>query len=166
MSFESDSDNMTEIHWMMDMVQTVDVGIVVLDRECKISIWNGFMESHSGLLPSQVKGKSLFELFPDIDEAWFKRKTRPVFELKTRAFMTWEQRPYLFKFPNYRPITGSEDFMYQNITLSPLTSATGQVENICMMIYDVTDVGAHKKQLEALQVTLNESREQQELSSS
>ena len=153
------ADNMTEIHWMMDMVQTVDVGIVVLDKECKVNIWNGFMESHSGLLPSQVRNKSLFELFPDIDKQWFKRKIRPVFELRTRAFMTWEQRPYLFKFPNYRPITGSEDYMYQNITISALTSATGQVENICMMIYDVTDVAAHKKELEALQVTVNESQE-------
>ena len=159
MSGDLDSDNMTEIHWMMDMVQTVDVGIVVLDREYKVHIWNGFMESHSGLLPSQVKGKSLFELFPDINKTWFDRKTRPVFELKTRAFMTWEQRPYLFKFPNYRPITGSEDYMYQNITLSALTSATGKVDYMCMMIYDVTDVAAHKKQLESALVTLNEQRE-------
>jgi hypothetical protein len=73
--------------------------------------------------------------------------------------MTWEQRPYLFKFPNYRPITGSEDYMYQNLTLSPLASATGEVENICMMIYDVTDVAASKKKLEALQVTWSEQQE-------
>jgi PAS domain-containing protein len=150
---------MAEFHWMMDMVQTVDVGIVVLDREYKVKVWNGFMESHSGLLPTQVRDKNLFELFPDINVEWFERKARPVFELKTRAFMTWEQRPYLFKFPNYRPITGSEDFMYQNITLSPLSSARGKVENICMMIYDVTDVAAHKMQLEALQVKVSEAAE-------
>jgi hypothetical protein len=73
--------------------------------------------------------------------------------------MTWEQRPYLFKFPNYRPITGSESFMYQNITLSPLTSATGKVDFISMMIYDMTDVAVGKKQLEALQVTVSEAQE-------
>ncbi len=152
-------DDMAEFHWMMDMVQTVDVGIVVLDREFKIKIWNGFMESHSGMLPSQVRDKTLFELYPDVSQAWFSRKARPVFELRTRAFMTWEQRPYLFKFPSYRPITGSEDFMYQNITLSALASATGTVENICMMIYDVTDIAAHKNQLEALQVQVSENKE-------
>ena len=155
----SHADDMAAFHWMMDMVQTVDVGIVVLDREFRIKVWNDFMESHSGLLPSQVQGKTLFELFPDISTSWFARKVHPVFELKTRAFMTWEQRPYLFRFPNYRPITGSEDFMYQNITLSALASATGNVDHICMMIYDVTDVAAHKKELEALQVTVSESRE-------
>lgn len=152
-------DDMSEFHWMMDMVQTVDVGIVVMDRNFAIKVWNGFMESHSGLLPSQVRDKTLFELFPDINVVWFKRKASPVFALRTRAFMTWEQRPFLMKFPNYRPITGSEDYMYQNITLSALASATGEVENICMMIYDVTDIAAHKKQLEALQVRQSEDKE-------
>ncbi len=152
-------DEMAEFHWMMDMVQTVDVGIVVLERDFRVKVWNGFMESHSGLLPSNVRDKRLFELFPDIQEDWFIRKAHPVFELKTRAFMTWEQRPYLIRFPNYRPITGNEDFMYQNITLSALVSATGQVDSICMMIYDVTDTAEHKKQLESLQVKLTEDAE-------
>lgn len=146
---------MAEFHWMMDMVQNVDVGIVVLNQDFVVKVWNGFMESHSGLLPSQVQNKSLFELFPDIHPQWFRRKTRPVFELGTRAFMTWEQRPFLFRFPNYRPITGSEDFMYQNITISPLAMATGEVNTICMMIYDVTDVAENKKRLESVQVKLS-----------
>ena len=158
MSVES-LDELLEFHWMMDMLQTVDVGIVVFDREFKIKVWNGFMESHSGLLPSEVRLKSLFSLYPGIREGWFAQKCRPVFELKTRTFITWEQRPYLFKFPNYRPITGSEPFMYQNITLSPLVSANGKVDNVSMMIYDMTDVAGSKKQLESLQVLRSEEAE-------
>ena len=146
-------DELQEFHWMMDMLQTVDVGIVVLDRNFTVQVWNGFMESHSGLLPSEVRDKTLFSLFPTIKQDWFMKKAKPVFDLKTRAFMTWEQRP------NYRPITGSEPFMYQNITLSPLTSATGKVDFISMMIYDMTDVAVGKKQLEALQVTMSEEQE-------
>lgn len=152
-------EELQEFHWMMDMIQSVDVGIVVLNRAFEIKVWNSFMESHSGLLPSDVRDKTLFSLFPSIEAHWFEQKAKPVFELKTRAFMTWEQRPYLFKFPNYRPITGSESFMYQNIALSPLVSATGKVDNISMMIYDMTDIAIGKKQLEALQVTRSEELE-------
>lgn len=155
-------DDLLEFHWMMDMLQTVDVGIVVVDRAFKVKVWNGFMESHSGLLPSDVRDKSLFSLFPAIKQDWFEKKAKPVFDLKTRAFMTWEQRPYLLKFPNYRPITGSELYMYQNITLSPLTSATGTVDYISMMIYDMTDVAVGKKQLEALQVQESEAQERRQ----
>ena len=57
---------MNEIHWLMDMFNTVDVGLVVLDRDYKVCVWNGFMENHSGLLPSAVKDKDLFDLFPAI----------------------------------------------------------------------------------------------------
>lgn len=160
---KSDLDELLEFHWMMDMLQTVDVGIVVLDRGYRIKVWNGFMESHSGYLPSDVRDKSLFTLFKNIDQGWFARKCKPVFELKTRAFMTWEQRPYLFKFPNYRPITGGEDYMYQNITLAPLVSAKGTVDHLSMMIYDLTDVAAGKKQHESLQVSVSEASERIQL---
>jgi PAS domain-containing protein len=149
-------DEILEFHWMMDMLQTVDVGIVVLNRDFEIKVWNGFMEAHSGKLPSDVRDKTLFSLFPDISENWFRRKAKAVFELRTRAFMTWEQRPYLFKFRNFRPITGTEPFMYQNISLSALVSATGTVDHVCMMVYDMTDAASAKKQLLALQVEQSE----------
>ena len=152
-------DEILEFHWMMDMLQTVDVGIVVFNRNYEIKVWNGFMEAHSGLLPNDVRDKTLFSLYPDISESWFRRKTKAVFELRTRAFVTWEQRPYLFKFRNFRPITGSEPFMYQNISLSALVSATGAVDHICMMVYDMTDAASAKKQLLALQVQQSESQQ-------
>lgn len=156
MDLQDDLDDLAEFHWMMDMLQTVDVGIVVVSQDFKIRVWNAFMESHSSMLPSEVRDRNLFDLFKEIDADWLRNKCRPVFELKNRAFITWEQRPYIFKFPNYRPITGTEDFMYQNVTLSPLTGTTGKVDYMCMMIYDVTDVAANKKRAEAVEVSLNE----------
>ena len=151
-STNDDLAELLEFHWMMDMVQTVDVGIVVLNRQLEVKVWNGFMEAHSGLLPSDVRDKAITEFFPDIRATWLQQKLKPVFELRTRAFITWEQRPYLFKFRNYRPITSSAPYMYQNIVFSPLVSATGQVENVYMMIYDMTDAASAKNQLLALQV--------------
>ena len=152
-------DDLLEFHWMMDMLQTVDVGIVVLNREFEVKVWNGFMEAHSGMLPSDVRDKSFFALYPEINADWFKQKCKAVFELRTRAFITWEQRPYLFKFRNYRPITGTEPYMYQNISISALVSATGEVDNVCMMVYDMTDAASAKKQLLALQVAHAEQQE-------
>jgi len=143
-----ETDQLNELHWLMEMLHTIDVGLVVLDRQYNIQIWNGFMENHSGLLPREVKDKNLFSLFDEIPEQWFKRKAESVFLLKNKAFTIWEQRPYLFKFQNYRPITGSADYMYQNTTFIPLMSATGEVSHLCMLIYDVTDNAVHKKDLQ------------------
>ncbi|SEK36996.1 diguanylate cyclase [Colwellia chukchiensis] len=142
------SEQLNEIHWLMEMLHTIDVGLVVLDRDYTIQIWNGFMENHSGLLPREVKDKKLFDLFAEIPKDWFLRKAESVFLLKNKAFTIWEQRPYVFKFNNYRPITGTADFMYQNTTFIPLMSSTGQVSHLCLLVYDVTDNAIHKMELE------------------
>lgn len=144
-----------DIHWLMDILQNIDVGLVVMDSEYRIQLWNGFMESHSGLSPQVAKGENLFKLFPDIPEAWFREKCQPVFQLKTRTFTIWEQRPYLFHFKNYRPITGRATFMYQNTAIIPLESISRSIDNICVIIYDVTDIAVsrrdHELQLAAIQ---------------
>ncbi len=137
-----------EIHWLMDMLQSIDVGLVILDRDYNIRLWNSFMENHSGRSSAHVMGENLFEQFPEIPQDWFRRKAESVFLLKSRAFSTWEQRPYLLRFRHYRPITGTADFMYQNITLIPLTSATGEVEHIGLIVYDVTDMAVGTEALE------------------
>ncbi|WP_026971395.1 sensor domain-containing diguanylate cyclase [Aliagarivorans marinus] len=139
-------EQLNEFHWMLDMVQTIDAGLVVLDQQYQVQIWNNFMEAHSGKRPDQTHGKSLFELFPELPADWLKQKIDSVFLLKNRAFTTWEQRPHVFPFRNYRPITGTVDFMYQNITLIPLTSLTGQVTHICIIVYDVTDSAVNKEE--------------------
>lgn len=148
--------NMNELHWLMDMFNTVDVGLVVLDRDYKVCIWNGFMENHSGMLPSAVKDRDLFDLFPSIDEKWFRGKSESVFILKNRSFTIWEQQPYIFRFKNYRPITGKADYMYQNATFIPLTTTTGEVSHICIIIYDVTDAAVNKQELEEANAKLEQ----------
>lgn len=140
---------MNELHWLIDMVQTIEVGLVVLDREYNIQLWNGFMENHSGVSPNDIKGDNLFERFPDLPASWLKQKMESVFLLKNRAFISWEQRPYVFKFKNYRPITGRAEFMFQNVTLLPLASLTGQISHISIIIYDVTDIAINKLQLKS-----------------
>ena len=136
------------------MLQTIDVGVVVLDRNYCIQIWNSFMENHSGLRPENVRGENIFDFFPEIPKEWFKHKIDSVFMLENRAFSTWEQRPYIFRFKNYRPITGIEEFMYQNITMIPLNSLDGTVNFISIIIYDVTDIALSKKELKAANTQL------------
>jgi len=148
--------DMNEIHWLMDMFNTVDVGLVVLDRDYRVCVWNGFMENHSGLLPSAVKHKDLFDLFPAIDEKWFRSKSESVFVLKNRSFTIWEQQPYIFRFKNYRPITGKAEYMYQNATFIPLTNIRAEVSHICIILYDVTDIAVNKKELEDLNARLEQ----------
>jgi diguanylate cyclase (GGDEF)-like protein len=140
-------DEMMELHWLFDMLNHIDLGLVAVDQNYKITLWNSFMENHSGKSSSIAKDQSLFNLFPEIDKEWLQRKLDNVIALRTSIFISWEQRPYLFAFKSYRPITGLADNMYQNITLRPLANADGTVKHVCIAVYDVTDTATHKQAL-------------------
>lgn len=137
-----------EFHWLMDVLQNIDVGLVILDRKFCVHLWNSFMQNHSSKSSNLVLGKNIFELFPELPEPWFRRKADSVFLLQNTAFTTWEQRQHLFRFENYRPVTGMADHMYQNSTLIPLKNTNAKVEYICLVIYDVTEVAINKLQLQ------------------
>jgi diguanylate cyclase len=133
-----------DVHWLMDILQNIDAGLVVMNRKYQIELWNNFMQNHSGRVPEDALGKTIFEIFPELPRSWFERKAESVFVLHNATFTTWEQRPYLFRFPHYRPITGTAPHMYQNSTIIPLVDTRGNVEHICLIVYDVTDTAVNK----------------------
>ncbi|TWI46335.1 diguanylate cyclase (GGDEF)-like protein [Pseudomonas duriflava] len=145
-----------DLHWMLDIVQHIDVGVLVINRAYEVEIWNSFMENHSGVLPSEAQGRQLFDLFPDMDRDWFRYKVESVAMLGTPMFTIWEQRPYLIRFKNYQPITGMEDHMFQNVTILPLHDTRGNVGHIGVIIYDVTRVATNTRQLQSVNSQLEE----------
>ena len=144
----ADETEATGYHALITLLESIEVGLVVIDLDYRVKVWNGFMENHSGVTSSRIKGQKLFDLFPELPRSWLERKVQSVVTLNTRTFTSWEQRPYLFRFRNTRPITGTEEFMFQNLTISPLTGTDGQVTEVCLMVYDVTDVATGKRALE------------------
>ena len=145
----NDRIDIKELHWLLTITQSIDVGVVVFDRDYLVQVWNTFMENRSGVVPSDATNQSFFSLFPEVNESWFRRKVESVMTLGTPAFTIWEQRPYLVHFKSYQPITGQEDFMYQNTTLFPLRAIDNQISHFCLVIYDVTDVATHAHQLQS-----------------
>lgn len=141
------SDQNQNMHAMLQMLQTIEAGLVVLDRHNKVQLWNSFMENHSGIRVAEARGEDIFNLFPSLPKRWLQRKIDFVFGLKSRAYSTWEQRPHLFDFESVRPLTGNSPLMYQNITFSPLLGPDGEVAQLCMLVYDVTDIAMSKQAL-------------------
>jgi diguanylate cyclase len=142
--------SLAEMHWKHDLLGSIEMGIVVLNKNYEVQVWNQFMENHSSIVPGFILDKSIFDFFPEIDEQWFKRKAEPAFKLRCPVFVIWEQRPHLFKFSTIRPITSQTEHMYQNITIFPLASLSGQVEQICILVYDVTDEAVNRQGIQTL----------------
>ncbi|OFE12079.1 diguanylate cyclase [Pseudohongiella acticola] len=146
--------DMDSLHQVMQLLQTLDNGLVLLDADYNVQMWNSFMENHSGIAISDARGKNLFDLFPDLPKTWLRRKIDSAFSLQSRAFCTWEEHPRLFNFKSTRPLTGRSAMMYQNITLIPLTGLNGAINSVCLLVYDVTEIATRKQDLESANKTL------------
>lgn len=139
---------LADFYLIMQMLQRIDVGLVILEQDFRIKLWNGFMENHSGVTHKQLNDKNIFSAFPNLPRAWVERKVESVFKLASPAYSTWEQRPHLFHFKSYRPLTGHSELMYQNITFMPLLGPNRKVSHVCLLVYDVTENATSKMQLE------------------
>lgn len=144
----NDDAEMGSLHLIMQLLQTVDAGLILLNESLEIQLWNSFMENHSGIRTNEARGVELFSLFPKLPQKWLRRKIDSVFKLQSRSYSTWEQQPHLFEFKSIRPLTGKVERMYQNVTLIPLIGLNRTVSQVCILIYDVTDIAVNKLELQ------------------
>ncbi|WP_207062691.1 diguanylate cyclase [Motiliproteus sp. SC1-56] len=129
------------------VIDRVDTGILIVDPEMRIQLWNQFMVTHSQRSAEEVLGKNLFDCFPELPQRWFERKLNGVLILKNQAFTSWQQRPFLFRFSHNRQVTGGVEHMYQDCTLTPIFDDAGEVAYVCISIKDVTEVGIYETRL-------------------
>ncbi|EGA70683.1 putative GGDEF protein [Vibrio sinaloensis DSM 21326] len=134
----------SDFHWTMQIIGDLDAGLIVLDEQYRVCAWNAFMQGYSGIGAEHILGKVLFDIIPDLPESWLRKKVDSSFKLNSRGFSCWEDRPYLFKFKNFSPISNGLREMRQNITFSPLTSVNGDVSHVSLIINDVTDIAKNK----------------------
>jgi diguanylate cyclase (GGDEF)-like protein len=144
-----DTDEFQDLHWLLDVIQSADIGILVLDGDFKVEVFNRFMQVHSGVTPERVIGKHICDVFPYLNNDWFVRKVSTVFDLGISVYSTWEQRDSIFEFALKLPVHHGVDVMYQNVTFVPLRSSTDVVERVGIIVYDVTDMANNKRALEA-----------------
>lgn len=121
------------------IVDRVNVGLLVVDADFTIVVFNHFLEAHSGRRSEEVVGKNVFDAFPELPGPWLTRKIRNVLLLKNYAFTSWQQRPYLFRFAHHRTITSSVDYMRQDCTFIPVVDGEGAVSQVCVVVADATD---------------------------
>ncbi|WP_319537018.1 diguanylate cyclase [uncultured Vibrio sp.] len=148
--------DMADFHWVTQILDTMDSGLIVLDRQYNVCVWNSFMQSYSGVLSQDIIGQCLFDRFEDLPRAWLETKLKTSADLETRSFSSWENRPYLFKFTNFSPVSNSSAFMYQDIVITPLRSLSGEISHIAIQINDVSETARNRIYLKETNQHLSE----------
>lgn len=136
--------DLSDFHWTMQLVDTLDAGLIVIDRDYQVCAWNSFMQNYSGVNADKIMGQNLFEHYPNLPVKWLKAKIASTEILKTRGFSNWEDRPVIFEFQNFSPVSQGLENMYQNMVITPLKSPRGEVTHFAIMLQDVSDVAKSK----------------------
>ena len=130
------------------ILDALSQGLIILDRDLKILLWNRWMEQHSRLERDQVLGKAITDIFPDLVKKGFVWKVQSVFKLGNYAFFSQRLHRYLFPLAASNYLQDRYEFMQQNAVLAPLRGPEGQVEQVCVSIMDYTDTVMYQERLE------------------
>ncbi|MBU2112281.1 MAG: PAS domain-containing protein [Gammaproteobacteria bacterium] len=137
------------------LVSRLPLGICIVDQDYNILFWNDFFTDRLGILQQDAELPNLLELFPH-EARFLKKKLNSVFVLNNASFSYWEHRPHVFQFSSSRPITGEETLMFQNIEFFPLDVDAQQVNTVCMVVQDVTELASYYQAEKALSQQLEQ----------
>jgi PAS domain S-box-containing protein len=131
------------LHWMHEMAAQ---GIFTTDTDLVVVGWNQWMEEHTGKRVSDVIGKNLLELFPELTERRLDRQYKWALEGQVRV-LSQALHGYLIAMPS---VTGDHGHaqMQQAVRISPLTS-DGRIVGTLTIIEDVTERVTREAELEA-----------------
>ncbi len=124
------------------MFNIVNAGIVVIDKCFIVKEWNLWMEIYSKINAEKIIDSSIFDFFPKLDNALFKRNCKSVFAFGNFYFFSQKLHQYLFPFKSDL-ISGMDlEYMQQNCTLGPLRDDENKISHIYILVQDVTELVA------------------------
>ena len=130
---------------ILQLIDSLSEGVIVINRRMEIVLWNQWMTEHSKIDKNEALGKNITDLFPELNIREFPWKVQQVFKLGRFCFFPQEHYKYLFYFPNQHSIANIKE-MRQNCTISPLKDQNGVVEYVVISVYDVTDTVIYHQQ--------------------
>ena len=129
------------------IIESFSSGILLLDDQYRIQLWNQFMVNHSGKSFNEVKGKIIFDVFPESDQAWFREKVEEVLSNGKVAHSHWETHPFLLYLTGHFTSEGDAESMYQNCDFIPLPDAQNETVQVCIAINDTTEQALYQLKL-------------------
>ncbi|WP_206057518.1 sensor histidine kinase [Nitrincola schmidtii] len=140
-----------------EILNQLNLGVIVFDEHCQLLYVNHFIrDNHKQTVGL---GQSLFTQFPELPEAWFRKRVESVIMFHNTSFTQWQYRPHLLNLMETRPITGTHELMYQNASLIYLGHYDAR-ELICLVIQDATQTALTQMKLAKTLNKLNQEHKQ------
>jgi len=126
---------------------SINIGLVILDREFKVREWNRWMEVHSGISGDKIIGSSVFERFPNLDNSKFRRSCKSVFSFGNFCFFSQKLHHYMFPFKSTSYFESLFEHMQQSCAMGPLRDEHNSIQSLFIYVQDVTEVAVYEHKL-------------------
>ncbi|SCB83372.1 GGDEF domain-containing protein [Kosakonia oryziphila] len=118
---------------LLDAFSALSLGVIIVDAQYRITLWNTWLEAHTGLTASETLGADFFTVFPDLQHHRVGDAIHQAIDHNLSALLS--QSLHRSPFPLYAEPARSATRLSQAVTIVPL----GDTERFCLIqIVDVT----------------------------
>ena len=118
-------------------LRAVNLGLLVVDADLRVALWNQWMVDTSGISSEQAIGRTLHEIFPSTRLRRLQRKVDQVLTLGIQGFFDARVTGALLPLRRASPLHGDAALIQQNISISMVCVGSG-APMACVSISDET----------------------------
>ncbi len=139
---------------------TVDNGIILIDKNLEVKFWNRWLEIRTGINFKDIENKNLSDFYPEIDHKKLIRKITTALKLNSSTFYTPQMSKFLLNIELSKVADRVFNEMQQSVTITPY-----DIENelVIIYIYDTTILSEINYKLQETKEEVEEKNEELKL---
>ena len=138
---------MNDVNEFIQIFDTVNIGLVILDRDLNVKQWNRWMEMHSNIPAGQITGTSILDSFPELNTPRFIKNSKIVLSFGNFAFLSQKLHKFLFPFKPDGSLCSRFEHMQQSCTMGPLRALDNSITGMFLIVQDVTEHVSYEQRL-------------------
>lgn len=135
------------------IINTINCGIIVIDKDYIIHYWNRWMEINSNINAKDIIGKNILEIYPNLNNKQFIRNCKSILSFGNFIFISQKLHKYLIPLKLLYNTHSDIDYMQQSCALFPLRDNNNVIQYLCIAIYDLTELVIYQKKLCEMSIT-------------
>ncbi|GEM_PF-4987350 len=132
---------------LAQILDVIDLGLLVLDRDCRVRYWNRWLVSHSGIPAERIKGASLFDFFPHLNNKQFRRNFQAIVTFGNCYFFPQKLYEYIFPFKPVGNFSSEIEYMQQSCVMGPVRGEGNSIDYVYVTVKDVTETHIYETKL-------------------
>lgn len=144
------------------ILDMIDLGLVILDNKFRVRYWNRWLTSHSGISAKEIKGASIFDFYPDLNNKKFLRNFKAIIAFGNCYFFPQKLYEYIFPFKPANNFVSEIDYMQQSCIMGPLRNNKNVIEYVYITVKDVTEAHIYETKLTSALFSLLEKNVNEE----